>query len=109
MDRMSGSGSQAGSSDALNSLLNDLGGVEGNIFGRPKTLGGMKKVHEPLSRGMAATKTPSKPSSGAAFQASASTPSQSQQQPFGGSASHSVDQLENMMNQSAHKSAASAR
>lgn len=111
---MSTSGSRAGGSDALSSLLSDLGGVEGNIFSRPKTLDGMKRTQDTPSRGMGPSKSISKPQSAnpsSAF-SSAHTSYPSQPTPSNGGLSsglHSIGDLEDMLRHSGSSTAAPPR
>ena len=111
---MSTSGSRAGGSDSLSSLLSDLGGVEGNIFSRPKTLDGMKRGQETPSRGMNQPKTVSKPQSTHSTSTFPSPPnsypSQTQQNGRGlPSDMHSIGDLEDMLRQSGPSTAAPPR
>jgi hypothetical protein len=113
-DIMSNTGSRPGSSDALSSLLTDLPGVEGNIFSRPKTLGGMKKVQQAPVKAQTSVNTLETPSSDASFPTSGrppSYPSPSKPAVYAStpSESHSIADLENMLHGSTPNNAASTR
>jgi len=95
-------GGKSGPMDSLNSLLSDLGGVEGSILSRPKTLGGMKKTRAALTN-PEIEKISEEGSAVNDLSTSASPfPSQS---PWGsganldglGHSSHSVDALDNLV------------
>ncbi|KAL4532161.1 hypothetical protein Ndes2526B_g08874 [Nannochloris sp. 'desiccata'] len=108
---MSNTGSRAGSSDALSSLLTDLPGVEGNIFSRPKTLGGMKKVQQTPVKAQTSMSMSSKPLSDAPFPTSSrpppSYPSPTKQEyESTPSKAHSIADLENMLHGSMPNTAA---
>jgi hypothetical protein len=110
---MSNTGSRAGSSDALSSLLTDLSGVEGNIFSRPKTLGGMKKVQQTPVKAQTSVNTSPNPPSDASFPTSGIPPSYpsttKQVYESAPSESHSIADLENMLQGSTPNIAAPTR
>ena len=110
---MSNTGSRAGSSDALSSLLTDLPGVEGNIFSRPKTLGGMKKVQQTPVKVPSSLNTSPKPPSDAPFPTSGRPPSYpsptKQVYESTPSESHSIADLENMLQGSTPHNAATTK
>jgi hypothetical protein len=111
---MSNTGSRAGSSDALSSLLTDLPGVEGNIFSRPKTLGGMKKVQQTPVKTQSSVNTLEKPSNDASFPSTSGRPPSypSPTKPVYESTpseSHSIADLENMLHGSTPNLAATTR
>jgi len=109
---MSNTGSRAGSSDALSSLLTDLPGVEGNIFSRPKTLGGMRKVQQTPAVAETSVNTLSQSSNDAQFPTSGRPPSYpsptKQVHESKPSEAHSIVDLENMLHGSTPITATSA-
>lgn len=88
------------SSDALGSLLSDLGGVEGSVFARPKTLVDMRTAQGKVIKPVASTKI--RPDVTSRVVPQASTPSH--RDPGGSSSevqasdsAHSLDELELML------------
>jgi hypothetical protein len=110
---MSNTGSRAGSSDALSSLLTDLPGVEGDIFSRPKTLGGMRKVQQTPVKAQPSVNTSSQSSNDAQFPTSGRPPSypSATKQVYESkpSEAHSIADLENMLHGSTPINATTAR